>query len=479
MRRGAGALGRHFETAQESMVSGVRRDDDLMGEDVEISERDLVMVALDVEGTLMPEAWLALQEKTGIEGLKRTTAHEPDYNKLMKYRMDILKEHNIRLADMREVVTDLKPLPGAKEFLEWLRPIVPRILLLTDTFEEYAMPMFEQLGYPTVFCNSLVVDEDGFMVDHVLRLKDQKRKAVESFQRLNFRVIAIGDSFNDISMLTAAERGILIYPSEKVMKAHPEFPVAKSHDDLRKKVGRILSANVRISPRPLVAPAALDSTEASRSMWLLICNVAGTLAPEPWLALHEKTNIEELRTTTSEEPDYAKLMRIRATALRKHGQKLQDVFNFMEELDILPGAKEFLEWLKPHVPRTVLITDGFEEYANPIFDKLGHPMVFCNFLEADREGYMARLILRLTDQKIKTVEELQRLNFKVMAVGCSFNDVAMVNAAEAGVLYRPSEPLRRAHPDIPAVSSHAELRAWILRIIGKADEPDSKRARAS
>jgi phosphoserine/homoserine phosphotransferase len=458
---------------------GTQRDEYILQDDVEISERDLIMVALDVEGTLMPEAWLALQEKTGIEGLKRTTAHEPDYNKLMKYRMNLLREHNITLADMREVVKDLKPLPGAKEFLEWLRPIVPRILLLTDTFEEYAMPMFEALGYPTVFCNSLVIDKDGFMVDHVLRLKDQKRKAVESFQRLNFRVIAIGDSFNDISMMQAAERGILIYPSEKVRATHPEFPVATSHDDLRRKVGRILSANCKITPQPLAVPAPLDLKEASRSMWLLICNVAGTLAPEPWLALSQKFGIDELKTTTSEEPDYNKLMRSRATALRAHGKKLQDVFSFMEQLDVLPGSNDFLEWLKPVVPRTVLVTDGFEEYANPIFDKLGHPMVFCNFLEADREGYMARLIVRIKDQKLKTVQELQRLNFRVLAVGSSFNDVPMVKGADAGVLYRPSEQLRSAHADIPAVESHAELKSRILDIIGKADAPDSKRARIS
>lgn len=196
-------------------------------ENLQVSERDLIMCVFDVEGTLMPEAWLALQEKTGIEGLKRTTAHEPNYDKLMKYRCDLLREHNIKLKDMLEVVKDLKPLEGAREFLDWLKPLVPRILLLTDTFEEYAMPMFEQLGYPCVFCNSLLVDEEGFIIGHKLRLTDQKRKAVESFQRLNFRCIAVGDSFNDISMMTAAEHGILIYPSERVKKAHPEFPVAK------------------------------------------------------------------------------------------------------------------------------------------------------------------------------------------------------------------------------------------------------------
>merc|ERR1719335_1547700 len=138
----------------------------------------------------------------------------------MKYRYGILREHNIKLADMREVVKDLPPLPGALEFLEWLKPIVPRILLLTDTFEEYAMPMFEKLGYPAVFCNSLTVDEEGFITGHVLRLKDQKRKAVEAFQRLNFRCIAVGDSFNDISMMKAAECGILMHAGDKVVAAH-------------------------------------------------------------------------------------------------------------------------------------------------------------------------------------------------------------------------------------------------------------------
>mmetsp|Transcript_76030 Transcript_76030/g.211278 ORF Transcript_76030/g.211278 Transcript_76030/m.211278 type:complete len:591 (+) Transcript_76030:74-1846(+) len=444
-----------------------------------ISERDLIMVALDVEGTLMPEAWLALQQKTGIEELKRTTAHEPDYDKLMRYRYDVLRKNGIKLQDMRDVVKDLKPLPGAREFLEWLQPLVPRILLLTDTFEEYAMPMFEKLGYPTVFCNSLVVDEDGYMVDHVLRLKDQKRKAVESFQRLNFRVIAVGDSFNDVSMLKAAERGILIYPSEKVLRAHPEFPVARNHYDLRMKIGRILSANAKIMPRQLAAPAPLSATEASRSMWLLICNVASTLAPEPWRAVEALTGIEELGVTTGQEPDYNKLMMLRAQALRRNDVKLQDIVNIMERLDVLPGAKNFMEWLKPIVPRTFILTDGFEEYALPIFDKLGHPMVFCNFLEADQGGYMNRLIVRLRDQKLKTVQELQRLNFRILAIGTSFNDVAMLGAAEEGILYRPSEEVHKAHPEFPTASNYEELKSKILEIVGGSREPPpAKRARA-
>jgi phosphoserine/homoserine phosphotransferase len=448
-------------------------------ENMVVSERDLIMCAFDVEGTLMPEAWLALQQKTGIEGLKMTTAHEPDYNKLMRYRCDLLRKHNIKLKDMLEVVKDLKPLPGAREFLEWLKPLVPRILLLTDTFEEYAMPMFEQLGFPSVFCNSLIVDEEGFIVDHVLRLKDQKRKAVESFQRLNFRVIAVGDSFNDISMMTAAERGILIYPSDKVKKAHPEFPVAKDHYDLRIKIGRILSANKQIMPRELAVAPPLSATESSRTMWLLVCNVASFLAPEPWPAVQEKTGIAELKVTTAQEPDYKKLMALRASALRSHGVKLRDIIDVMDSLEVLPGAVDFMEWLKPILPRAFMVTDCFEEYALPIFDKLGHPMVFCNFLEADRDGFMNKLITRLPDQKLRTVEELQRLNFRIIAVGNSFNDVQMLHAAERGILYNPSQRVKDEHPDIAAVANHEELKTMILEIVGGKSEPAVKKARTA
>jgi len=427
-------------------------------------ERDLFLVALDVEGTLTPEAWLALQAKTGIEELKLTTAHEPDYDKLMQYRIDVLRKHGIKLQDMRDVVQDLEPLPGAKEFLEWLKPIVPRVLLLTDTFEEYAMPMFEKLGYPTVFCNSLTVDEEGFITGHILRLKDQKRKAVEAFQRMNFRIIAIGDSFNDISMLKAAERGILYCPSERVKTAHPEFPVVRSHEDLKMRVGRILGANMKVVARPLAPPVPVES---NRTMWLLICNVASTLAPEPWLRVQHKTGIEELKVTTAQEPDYNKLMSLRAAALRKNGIKLQDVFNMVEDIGVLPGAKDFLDWLKPTLPRTFILTDGFEEYALPIFDQLGHPMVFCNFLEADEEGFMAKHIYRLKDQKLRAVQEFQRLNFRIIAVGYSFNDIEMLRAAEQGILYCPSEKVTEAHPDIPAVRNHEELKVKILEILGQ------------
>merc|ERR1712232_946410 len=253
-------------------------------------------------------------------------------------------------------------------------------------------------------------------------------------------------------MLKAAERGILIYPSEKVVKAHPELPVAKDHNDLRVKIGRVLSANVKIPPKPLAPVLPLDNP--TPSMWLLIVNVAGTLAPEPWVAVQESTRVEELKITTSQEADYNKLMMRRASALRKNGILHHHVVSIMEQIDVLPGAKEFLEWLKPIVPRTFMITDGFEEYALPIFDKLGHPMVFCDFLEADRDGYMNKLITRLKDQKLKTVEELQCLNFRIIAVGSSFNDVDMLRAAEKGILYCPSEKVRREHPEFAVVANH-------------------------
>merc|ERR550532_1750431 len=196
-------------------------------------EPGMWLVALDVEGTLVGEAWLELQRKTGLEELKITTAHEPDYDKLMMYRIDVLRRNGIKLEDMKGVVQNMEPLPGCKDFLAWLKSVVPRVLLLTDTFEEYAMPLFDKLGFPSVFCNSLTVSEQGDITGHILRLRDQKRKAVESFHRLNFRVIAIGDSFNDISMIKAAERGILMHASEKVIKAHGgEFPMCTDYDML-------------------------------------------------------------------------------------------------------------------------------------------------------------------------------------------------------------------------------------------------------
>jgi len=440
---------------------------------------DLFLVALDVEGTLTPEAWLALQQKTGLEELKLTTAHEPDYDKLMKYRIDVLRKNNVKLEDMRQVVKDLPPLPGAVEFLEWLRPIVPRILLLTDTFEEYAMPMFEKLGYPCVFCNSLQVDSDGTITGHTLRLKDQKRKAVEAFQRLNFRVIACGDSFNDISMMKAAERAILFQPNQKVMDAHPDIPVVQSHAELKTRIGRILAANRKVLPRQLADPCSIASMDRSRSPWLIIINIAGTLGPEPWTALAADMGIKDLRVTTAERPDYELMMQQRAAVLRQNNIKLQQMFKVVERLEPLDGAKKFLQWLKATVPRAFLVTDIFEEYAQAMCEKLGHPMVFCNFLEADKEGFLARNVVRMRSpagwgstssyQKTKCVEEFQRLNFRIIAVGASFNDIGMLKAAEAGMFFKPPAKLSQAHPEIPGVRGYDDLKKRITEIIGQEE----------
>ena len=189
-------------------------------------------ICFDCEGVLTPEAWLAVQAKTGIEGLKITTRDEPDYDKLMKYRIKLLREHNLRLSDIQKVVAGICPLPGACELLASLYPICPRVLILTDTFEDYAKPLFWKLGQFPVLCHSLETDGDGFISNYKLRLVDQKKKSVVALQSLNFQVVAIGDSFNDISMLKQAERGILFRPSDAVKAAHPEFSVVENHKDL-------------------------------------------------------------------------------------------------------------------------------------------------------------------------------------------------------------------------------------------------------
>lgn len=158
----------------------------------------------------------------------------------MNFRIKVLREKNIRIENIREAVADMEPLPGAVEMLKSLHALCPRLIILTDTFEDYAMPMFKQLGDYTAFCHSLKVDADGFIEKHVLRLTDQKRKAVEALKGLNFKCIAVGDSFNDISMLKAADVGILFRPSDNVKKAHPEFPVIVDHNELTHVISDVL-----------------------------------------------------------------------------------------------------------------------------------------------------------------------------------------------------------------------------------------------
>jgi len=190
------------------------------------------IVATDLEGVLVPEIWIAFSEETGIEKLKLTTRDVPDYDKLMKGRLEILKDNNLKLKDIQNVIKRIDPLPGAREFLDWLRSKV-QVIILSDTFYEFAMPLMEKLGYPTLFCNQLEVDETGTIVDYHLRQKDGKKKAVVALKSLNFRVISMGDSYNDTTMLKEADFGILFKPPENVVKEFPQFVVFEEYSDLK------------------------------------------------------------------------------------------------------------------------------------------------------------------------------------------------------------------------------------------------------
>lgn len=190
------------------------------------------IVCLDLEGVLLPEFWVAVAEATSIPELKRTTRDEPDYDVLMRYRLDILHQHKLTLPAIYEAIRDLEPLPGAKAFTDWLVS-QSRLVILSDTFVQFAAPLMAKLGNPTLFCHDLIVDEHGQILDYRLRQPDQKRKAVQAFKGLNFRVIAAGDSWNDRTMLQEADHGILFRPPESLREAEPEMPVTQTHDELK------------------------------------------------------------------------------------------------------------------------------------------------------------------------------------------------------------------------------------------------------
>lgn len=200
------------------------------------------IVCLDLEGVLVPEIWIAFAERTGISELRRTTRDEPDYDKLMKYRLDILAEKKLGLPDIQEVISGLEPLTGAREFVDWLRPRF-QVVILSDTFYEFAMPLMKHLGWPTLFCHRLEADENGMMVNYHLRMPEQKRESVKAFKGLNFRTIAAGDSYNDTAMLAEAHAGILFCPPDNVVREFPQFPVTRDYEALKTA---ILSASERI-----------------------------------------------------------------------------------------------------------------------------------------------------------------------------------------------------------------------------------------
>ena len=197
------------------------------------------IVTLDMEGVLVPEIWIAFAEKTGIPELRRTTRDEPDYDVLMRGRLAILNQHGFKLADIQDVIATLSPLPGAKDFLDELRTLT-QVIILSDTFEEFAQPLMRQLAWPTLFCHHLEVDPQGCINHYSLRQPNQKQKAVAALKSLNYRVIAAGDSFNDTTMLAEADHGFLIHAPENVIALFPQFPAFQTHAQLLAAIRELL-----------------------------------------------------------------------------------------------------------------------------------------------------------------------------------------------------------------------------------------------
>lgn len=190
-----------------------------------------MICCLDLEGVLIPEIWINVAKKTGVKALEITTRDEPDYDKLMRFRLGILKKEGIKLRDIQNVINSMNPLPGAKSFLRQLQGSY-QVIILSDTYYEFAGPMMKKLGYPTLFCNWLATDKKGFIASYHLRQKNGKKQAVKGLKSLGFKVVAAGDSYNDIAMLQAADRGILFRPPAKITKEFPQFPVTQTYPQL-------------------------------------------------------------------------------------------------------------------------------------------------------------------------------------------------------------------------------------------------------
>ena len=199
------------------------------------------IVCLDLEGVLVPEIWIAFAEKTGITELKKTTRDEPDYNKLMAWRMDILREHSLTLTDIQNTISEIKPLEGAKEFLDKLRAMT-QVVILSDTFREFASPLMKQLGWPTILCNSLVVDENNMLSGMVLRQTDGKRKAIEGFRSMGFRTFAAGDSYNDLTMIHTADKGCLFRAPERILLEEPDLKLCTTYEEFFKEIEAFVKA---------------------------------------------------------------------------------------------------------------------------------------------------------------------------------------------------------------------------------------------
>ncbi len=198
------------------------------------------IVCLDMEGVLVPEIWIAFAEKSGIPELRKTTRDEPDYDKLMRYRLDILKEHGLGLKEIQDTIEGIDPLPGARDFLDKLRERV-QVLILSDTFTQFAAPLIKKLNYPTLFCNTLEVAPSGEITGYKMRVKDSKLATVKALQSIGFETIAAGDSFNDLKMIRASRAGFLFRSTEKIIADNPDLPAFEEFDDFLNAILEVLS----------------------------------------------------------------------------------------------------------------------------------------------------------------------------------------------------------------------------------------------
>ena len=189
------------------------------------------IVCLDMEGVLVPEIWIAFAEESGIPALRRTTRDEPDYDKLMRWRIDLLREKGLKLQQIQDVIARIDPLPGAKEFLDELRSVA-QVVILSDTFDQFGMPLMKKLGYPTLLCNTLEIDSDGYIARHVMRCEHSKLTTVRALQSIGYDTIASGDSYNDLEMILHSKAGFLFRTTEKIKAEYPQLPAFESYGDL-------------------------------------------------------------------------------------------------------------------------------------------------------------------------------------------------------------------------------------------------------
>lgn len=200
----------------------------------------MYITCLDLEGVLVPEIWIAFAEETGIPELKKTTRDEPDYDKLMKYRIGILREHGLGLKEIQDVIARIDPMPGAKEFLDELRSIC-QVIIISDTFSQFAGPLMKKLGYPTIFCNSLTVAENGEITGFKMRVENSKYTTVKALQSIGFETIASGDSYNDLGMINASKAGFLFKSTDKIKADNPDLPAFETYDELMNAIKKAIA----------------------------------------------------------------------------------------------------------------------------------------------------------------------------------------------------------------------------------------------